>query len=304
MRKRTAPKKQKPALRLYQPATPPDDLDALPADNAGGAVPEAGDTSAAPAEDRPAGGGDGGGDEATPKKTDDHTSNTTPPGKVQSAAAAAKLKEKIGAERKKIEKEEQSKAKNDAAIVRSQVRIGGWLVELQKHIRKTWTNDVKAMGYHPRVARRLQKLGASWWCAENGLHESVPVEKLPIDLCKLEWLCRLNEEQLRELLGQQDCKGLPRPKVSRAVKAMLGIQTRKANTAPQAAVVNAVERFVQRLSARITELRQEGLAPQAREQVVVALDDGFAQFRRALSGGPEVAAGAGGEDWDGGGATA
>jgi hypothetical protein len=255
---RTTPKKMNPCLRLYQPPVA-DELQELPA----AATPGAPMRTTADKKQVPA----------------------------KSDGAAEKIKQKIEAAQKKIEGEELSKSKRDGKIVLSLVEIGRLLVELQQHVKKTWSKDVKALGYSPRAASRLQQLGASWW-AGNGLLEAVSLDQLPTDVHKLEWLCRLGKEQLAEFLGRTDCKALSRTKAIEAVKEVLGLHKDKEELAPEAVLVKTVEQFVRRLTAKIEDWQQGGSAPQARQQVRGALDHAFEELRQALDSPAAETAGA------------
>jgi hypothetical protein len=66
---------------------------------------------------------------------------------------------------------------------------------------------------------------------------------LPPDLLKLEWLCRLPEAQLGNLLDKLDCKKATRPEVIAAVREALGED-------PPAKAEDDVEKSVQRFIGR------------------------------------------------------
>jgi hypothetical protein len=98
------------------------------------------------------------------------------------APSLTALFEEIRAQQQKVDAQE-------GDVVAALFRIGALLVQLKAKAQRTWTARVKDLGYHPRIARRLQKLGSSP-LAENGLTESALLQRLPTDLMKLEWLCR------------------------------------------------------------------------------------------------------------------
>ena len=80
--------------------------------------------------------------------------------------------------------------------------------------------------------------------ATLGLKESDLLPRLPTDLLKLEWLCRVPQERLGPLLDELDCKRASRRQVVDAVRDVL-------DEAPPAKTEKDVQKFVQRFIDRI-----------------------------------------------------
>jgi hypothetical protein len=142
-------------------------------------------------------------------------------------------------------------ARNEGAAVLHLTQIGELLVELRQCITRGWDRHVTEIGFAPKVARRLQRLGSSWW-ARSGLDEST-LSQLPADLMKLEWLCRLSPQKLRDLLFTLDCKKAVRQTIIDAVQASLGFRpTRPILTANDVATL---KRHFSRLIERVDRAR-------------------------------------------------
>jgi hypothetical protein len=190
-------------------------------------------------------------------------------GPVQNASApeVADLVAQIEAAQAKIRDDE-------ADAAREHVRIGAMLVELQERVGRTWMQTVKQVGYHQRVACRLQKLGSSWWRDEIGPTGSNFFTQLSPDLHKLEWLCRLSREQLTEVLNEVDVMKVSRTAVKEAVQAKLGL----AEDRPvQPVSIDRLLRSLERFTARTIEAIEE-FGPEA------VVDGQLDEFRSALAG--------------------
>ena len=160
----------------------------------------------------------------------------------------------------KILKEKQKIDRREGDIVTSLIRIGHHLAELRAATKRTWAERLKSLGINPRVAARYLKL-AEYWPIEIGLNESDLLTRLPVNLLKLKWLCRLPVERLGELLDQLDCKKATRSEVIAAVRAMLG------ETPPvpsEASVAKFVDRCIRRLATAVDRLQEK--FPAADEQ--------------------------------------
>src|SRR5262245_60240497 len=142
---------------------------------------------------------------------------------TDTGADIQQIKEQIKSEQEKIHRTEGS-------AIASKVQIGVQLNKLQAAAGRTWTKTARELGYHPRAASRLQKLGSSW-LAQIGTEGSEILNRLPADEQKLEWLCRLSEEQLRQLLEEGDWKKASRPQVIAAVKKIQGVEAEQARPA-------------------------------------------------------------------------
>ena len=128
-------------------------------------------------------------------------------------------------------------------IVTSHIRLGNHLAQLRQLANGDWTKQLSVIGMSPRVARRYLTI-ARHWPSETGLKESGLLSRLPTDLLKLEWLCRVPQDKLGPLLDELDCKRASRRQVVTAVRAVL-------DEAPPAKTERDVQKFVQRFIDRI-----------------------------------------------------
>jgi hypothetical protein len=186
-----------------------------------------------------------------------------------------------------IVKEQQKIVRLEGDVVASHIRIGNRLAELRPLAKKTWGRQLKAIGISPRVASRYLKIAENW-PAEIGLIESDLLPRLPSDLLKLEWLCRLPKAKLGSLLGKVDCKRSTRPQVIAAVREALGEE-------PPAKDEHDVEKFVQRFIDRLMKT-VDGLGetfPEAEQQdrVRELLGAGLVRVQDALKAGRGAANG-------------
>ena len=102
-------------------------------------------------------------------------------------------------------------------------------LEAATRTKRAWTDRVKAIPHgdrpglylNPRTARRLMELGKSRWGQEAGTPGPKTLDRLPTDIQKLTWLCKLSPGQLGDLLGRMDCKEEGRKVVVDAAKALL-----------------------------------------------------------------------------------
>jgi hypothetical protein len=155
--------------------------------------------------------------------------------KADDSAGISRLLDKIRTERQKIDGLE-------GDVVACHIRLGVRLTELRMLAKGTWGRQLKAIDINPRVASRYLKI-ARHWPNDIGLIESDLLPRLPTDLLKLEWLCRLPLPRLGELLNELDCKKAARSQVIAAVREALGEN-------PPAEDEQDVEKFVQRLVQR------------------------------------------------------
>ena len=178
----------------------------------------------------------------------------------------------------KIRKEQQKIDRYEGDIVVAHVRIALHLAKLRILASRSWGTQLTAIGISPRVASRYLKIAENW-PEEIGLSESDLLPRLPPDLLKLEWLCRVPLAQLGDLLGALDCKQATRPQVIAAVREALGED-------PPAKDEHDVVKFVQGLLDRVAKTvdRLYETFPKAEEQdhareLLVA---GFCQVQEAL----------------------
>jgi hypothetical protein len=152
-----------------------------------------------------------------------------------------------------IQEHQQQLTKKEQQVVGHYLALGVLLAALrQRGGVALWKSRVQQLGYHPRKAYRLSRLGR-WWLAQQlpvglappekgGAAEAGPraggsgdttlgvqplpamssfLEKLPADMIKLECLSRLAPEQLEQLLATLDCRQVGRQRVAEAVHALL-----------------------------------------------------------------------------------
>jgi hypothetical protein len=190
------------------------------------------------------------------------------------SSAITKLKQKIRNEQTKIDRKE-------GTIIESFVCIGKFLAELRGHIKTGWAKNLKALQIHPRVASRYMQLAASS-LAEIGLNESDLLPRLPTDLLKLEWLCRLNREQLRKLLLREDVKKAPRNRVTALVKDILGTPSDETPAhGPEAKINKLFQRLLTLAGEAIEKTNEAGDSSRIRD----LLGNGVRQIEQLLKGG-------------------
>jgi molecular chaperone GrpE (heat shock protein) len=159
-----------------------------------------------------------------------------------------------------IRKEQQKIDRYEGDVVASHIRLGNHLADLRALAKKTWAKQLKAIGMNPRVASRYLKI-AQGWPTEIGLIESDLLPRLPPDLLKLEWLCRVPQAELGNLLDATDCKKATRSQVIAAVREALGED-------PPVKKEQDVEKFVERCIHRLVNAvdRLSETFPQADQQ--------------------------------------
>jgi hypothetical protein len=169
----------------------------------------------------------------------------------QSAAAKPCDQAAVDALLDKIRAEQVNVNSREGPIVASLLRICMHVAELRGLVKKDWSKRLKQVGMNARVASRYVQIGKSW-LGQIGLTESDLLSRLPTDLLKLEWLCRLSTDQLDGLLAQMDCKKTSRGQVIAAVKGILG------DTDSDRPVPNA-EKAIQRVLNRLLVLSQQAI---------------------------------------------
>ena len=203
--------------------------------------------------------------------------------KVVDAPKAAEAAKRIQQALAKLDRHEGSAAT-------CQIAAGVHLVALQEatKTKRNWTKHVQTIPFgtrpgrflHPRTARRLLKLGASRWGRENGTPGSAILEQLPVDLQRLEWLCRLSESQLSELMGAMDCKTESRKAVINAVKRILEFNPKPRRTAtPDKALQRFKKTAVIAVAALDPGNSAEAVSPGVRERLHHALDEALTEAK-------------------------
>ena len=93
---------------------------------------------------------------------------------------------------------------------------------------RTWRQRLKDLGYSPRVVHQLQEVCKALAIVDDhGLavtsHKFDNVfPRLPLELDKLGWLCRLDAKQLKALLERLDLRTISRKRIIEEVRPALG----------------------------------------------------------------------------------
>jgi len=189
--------------------------------------------------------------------------------------------------------------KDEGNLVLRHVAIGELLIQLKKTAGSKWPQHLAELGYDTRVARRYMQLAKSWW-AGDGLKKSELLPELPADLLKLEWLCRLTEEQLAEGVDNWRCREWSRNQVIDAVKKKLNIRAKAkpVHVVTIDTIVDDCDKFVERALETIDVSGDEIADPEARQRLLAELSDKFAAIEDAIHAHDEAQAGPVDEDED------
>jgi len=177
-------------------------------------------------------------------------------------------------------------AKDEGSVVLNMVKLGEVLCILRKEVQGRWVTVVRNLGYHERTASRYIKLARSWWgrrLAETGL-----ATKLPPDLHKLEWFCRLSEEQLASVASLR-LKEWSRGQVIAEVKSLLNLTDDEDEQVPSTAekIRTDMERFIRRTLASLEDAPPELDEPERKQKLLDQLSAKFAKVELLLSEGGE-----------------
>jgi hypothetical protein len=166
--------------------------------------------------------------------------------------------------------------RREGSVVICHVRLAARLAELRPLAKRTWGQQLKILGMSPRVASRYLKI-ARHWTPEIGLNESDLLPRLPADLLKLEWLCRVPPDQLSEVLDHLDCKKASRSMVIAAVREALGEE-------PPAdeGVEEYVQRFLHRLQKTVERLEERFPEPEQLDRARELLRSGLGDMQASL----------------------
>lgn len=178
-----------------------------------------------------------------------------------------------------IRKEQQSINRHEGDVVVCQIRLATRLAELRQLAKRTWGQQLKILGMSPRVASRYLKI-AHHWTPEIGLNESDLRPRLPTDLLKLEWLCRVPFPKLREILDALDCKKANRSQVIAAVREALGEEP-----PAEDGVEEFVQRFLHRLQSTIGRLEEKFPEPEQLNRARQLLKTGLRKMQASLPAG-------------------
>jgi hypothetical protein len=185
-----------------------------------------------------------------------------------------KIRAEIRAEQQKIDR-------NEGNVIASWIAIGERLAALQAASGRTWGKQLEGLGYHPRVASRLQKLAKAWG-GKIGRIASDLLPQLPADLNKIETLCRLDQEQLRDLLRNINCKKISRRDLVAEVRAALGEEPPTTKSGGSDDTLKAIERLLARLAERLEDLKGEAAGAVLGEQLKESLKNGIARLQESI----------------------
>jgi hypothetical protein len=181
-----------------------------------------------------------------------------------------------------ILKEQRKIDRCEGDVVASHIRLGRYLAQLRPLATRNWAAQLKAVGMSSRVASRHLMI-AQRWGKEIGLLESDLLPRLPTDLLKLEWLCRLSQDQLRNLLDKLDCKKAPRPQVIALVREALG-ELPPTNDVPDEK--QFVRRFSSQLTRTIGRLYEMFTETEQQDRIIQLLIAEVRQFQDAIGDQP------------------
>ena len=182
-----------------------------------------------------------------------------------------------------IATEKEKLAKSEGSVIVAIIQIGLQVLTLRSLASRNWAKwlQTPAINMSRRVASRYLKIAAGW-SAEMGLLES-HLDRLPTDLLKLEWLCRVPIGQLPDLLDGLNCKQATRKQVIAAVREALDEPS--PTTAPLD-VDRAVGRFLERLAGKVARLLDRFLQTDQQDRARALLAAGFSYARQGLEAQP------------------
>jgi hypothetical protein len=151
------------------------------------------------------------------------------------------------------------------------------LVELKNQAPRTWLKRVEQIGLNQRVARRYLTIGENW--SIDRTPESDLLKSMPYDLLKLEWLCRLPMDDLKQLARTMDFRVESRGRVIEAVKRLLGQPSTQKEV-----VSEPLQPLLDKWNNSIEHLLDgiESLNLSQREQLARELEAKYTALRQAL----------------------
>jgi len=173
--------------------------------------------------------------------------------------------------------------RKEGGLVIDLIKLARLYAELKQVTKKhRWQKVLKDLGQSPRVVGRYITIGTSWWA--DAPHDSAVWAKLPYDLLKLEWLCRLSEDQLTNLLEFVDCRKTGRSVLIGTVKRALGqpeTDVRQAHTTATA-IVKRWQDYVTRTLYAIEALTDTVAEPEVLHELAEQLEAGYADIKESL----------------------
>jgi hypothetical protein len=185
--------------------------------------------------------------------------------------------EKITAEKRRI-------AENEGNLVLNAISMGKHFAELKSLCPRRWLRELDELGFSPRTASRYLQLGTSWWA--NQTPRSDVLSQLPVDLHKLEYLCRLSSEQLVQFLKIVDCKDCNRSELITMVLRLLGERRQASKPAAKKNVdliLKEWDRYVCRTLEAIEELGPDAASDEIRAKLTEGLHSKFAEVEDMLN---------------------
>jgi len=177
-----------------------------------------------------------------------------------------------------IRADQQKIANTEGEVILSLIAIGPKLAKLEALSESTYQQQLQKLGYSHRTAGKLRKIGREWGGIYEGYIEPDLFPLLPLDLDKLNWLCRLDAEQLRSNLSWIDPKRSSRKEVVRKVRSILGEKPPAARRVKAATALKTFDRLANRLVGWARYLNAIGRDDTSREGLTVAI----ARLRSAL----------------------
>jgi hypothetical protein len=175
-------------------------------------------------------------------------------------------------------------AQGEGNLVLSVIDLARDFASLQNACPRRWLKELKLLGYDQRVARRYTAVGGS--CLADPSRPIGPdlAGKLPYDLDKLEWLRRLPEAGLVELLTDIDVQKEGRSRVIKAVRRGLGqtpVPAAQARVTAEA-VLKKWQKYVASALDAIGALGDDAATEEARQGLATELEAKFLEIQDAL----------------------
>jgi len=185
--------------------------------------------------------------------------------------------------RKQIVEEMEQLHQGEGCLVLKAINLGRLFVALKSSVRRNcWLKELKKLNYDERIVRRYLIIGDSWWIAPPPTGREL-LTRLPYDLQKLEWLCRLSQEKLDQLSSCRDLREDSRSEVISRVKQLLGVKggTSEISEPSLADLQKRFDTNVIRILDAIDELPDE-TTDQQRLEILDTLTKGFKEIEESL----------------------
>jgi hypothetical protein len=214
--------------------------------------------------------------QARPKRSSRKASPNTEGESKRAADRAAKAEtERAQAERveaivRAIQTKQTLIVTSECAIIPHLVAIGVHLIALKRAAGKGWLTWARQVGYHPREASRLQKIGAAWG-EKIGTIGSDFLAKLPADIKLLERICEIPFEQLGDFLGAREnveaiegsggkTRRWDRTNIAAEVNAWLGQPPSPPRPPSPERIVRSFERAASKTASALQRSNTEGVS--------------------------------------------